>query len=1111
MKSFLRFFAVIITCAMCFCTTATAAASTQEINGDNSATSVTFSGGDGSKDNPYQIATPDQLDMIRNNMAVSYILISDIDLSTFRSTNWLPIGSNITPFTGSLNGNGKQIKNLHIDRADTTYVGLFGYGTNCILKNIILNNVDVTGLTYTGGMIGYTASSTITNCTVNGSISTALIAGGIAGNANNCMFTNLSSQCEITNFSSSYANNTTGAGGIAGAFSGTITGCTANGIISAKENGGGLVGKLEGTLNNCSATGDVTSSSNAGGLIGYFINGEVSNSESSGSVKSGLTSGGLIGLSSGYVHDCHSNSSVTGSMSFGGFIGEVVKGKINNCYSAGSVFRNGKILATMEFGGGFVGSIGFNNPYLVGDIVIENSYTTANISGCFYAGGFLGWGGNDKTKISHCYVNATINMEKADYYDGYKPGAAGFVFRGGGRIDNCYTICNLTSEEDDTGFAFTFNGRAINCFWYNTKSTHGVGNSDVAGIKKIGMIDNNYVPLGSSIEIDTAFRQVPILITPISSDNPNVLRVNSDGTVTGSSEGSANLTVKVNVKSYEYTLTEAISVGKAYAGGAGTENNPYTISSPEQLANIENYKSAYYKLLNNINLSKVHGWQPIGNYNTPFSGMLDGSGYEISGLTLDNTMTYAGLFGYGINSRFNNLNITDAYVTVGNMSGALIGYLEDGDIANCSATGLITTTTSQVVYSGMLVGYLASGEMSNCYAIGDVTSYYAGIFAGYMGGTMENCYWYNSEAGKAVGRGVQSNLNKININIDTLDLGDIITGYVAANSGTNTSGMTLNLSTNFKLYGKPSKVQFLTSSNLAAIKISSGALCAVGLGTSVITTKFLYSNGKSVTVDYKASVIHKQYTISAIPSNSSYGSVTGTKSYTSGSMAVLTAIPKAGYYFTGWYEGTKKVSASYQYSFTVTTNRTLTAKFAVIGKPKLSSAISAGYNSIKIKWNTISGAAGYAVYRSTKSTGGYRKIKAIKTTDYTDINLKTGTKYYYKVAAFFTAGKVTTYGEYSNVQSTIPLPATPSSLKLIAGAKKITLSWKAVAGASGYEIYSSMKSNGFKLLKSITATQYANTGLIKGKKYYFKVRAYRLVTGKKIYGEFCPALACTVK
>lgn len=175
-------------------------------------------------------------------------------------------------------------------------------------------------------------------------------------------------------------------------------------------------------------------------------------------------------------------------------------------------------------------------------------------------------------------------------------------------------------------------------------------------------------------------------------------------------------------------------------------------------------------------------------------------------------------------------------------------------------------------------------------------------------------------------------------------------------------------------------------------------------------------------------------------------------------------------------------------------------------------AASASYSSIKLTWNERAGASGYNIYRRTASTS-YKLIKRISTgstTSYTNTKLTLGTKYYYKIVPF----KTTSAGDYEGVASNIAStkPALPkATLSTVKGTdyKTIKVTWKKITGAQGYELYRSTSSgSGYKLVKRISGskTSYSDSGLSIGRTYYYKIRAYRTVNGKKVYGSYSKIL-----
>ena len=89
---------------------------------------------------------------------------------------------------------------------------------------------------------------------------------------------------------------------------------------------------------------------------------------------------------------------------------------------------------------------------------------------------------------------------------------------------------------------------------------------------------------------------------------------------------------------------------------------------------------------------------------------------------------------------------------------------------------------------------------------------------------------------------------------------------------------------------------------------------------------------------------------------------------------------------------------------------------------------------------------------------------------------------------------------------TAPSVAAPKMKALSLKKKTITVKWKKVAGASGYQIYrSNKKSGGYKMVKKISkgsTVSWKNKSLKKGKKYYYKVRAYKTIAGRTFYSGF---------
>lgn len=104
---------------------------------------------------------------------------------------------------------------------------------------------------------------------------------------------------------------------------------------------------------------------------------------------------------------------------------------------------------------------------------------------------------------------------------------------------------------------------------------------------------------------------------------------------------------------------------------------------------------------------------------------------------------------------------------------------------------------------------------------------------------------------------------------------------------------------------------------------------------------------------------------------------------------------------------------------------------------------------------------------------------------------------------------------YSDVYAVTTLPETPSITVSAQSGGKAKISWNSINGAAGYQIWRSTTSIGtYTLVKSITDGQtlsYSNSGLTVGTKYYYKIRAYTEVNGKKTFGAYSNLVNVTAK
>jgi len=173
-------------------------------------------------------------------------------------------------------------------------------------------------------------------------------------------------------------------------------------------------------------------------------------------------------------------------------------------------------------------------------------------------------------------------------------------------------------------------------------------------------------------------------------------------------------------------------------------------------------------------------------------------------------------------------------------------------------------------------------------------------------------------------------------------------------------------------------------------------------------------------------------------------------------------------------------------------------------------------SSITITWDKMKGCDGYRIYRRN-SSGEYKKVADVKGSSkntYKFSKLKAGTVYYFKVSAF-TVDSKTKVGTKSSQLKAASKPSTVS-LKSISTpkAKKITVKWKKVSG-SGYQVQWSTNKDFRSNVKSVRASSKSTSKSIttaqRKKKYYVRVRAYKIVDNKFTYGSWSKAKSIKVK
>lgn len=223
------------------------------------------------------------------------------------------------------------------------------------------------------------------------------------------------------------------------------------------------------------------------------------------------------------------------------------------------------------------------------------------------------------------------------------------------------------------------------------------------------------------------------------------------------------------------------TIAGSFAGGAGTEINPYQISNGAELAylakvinentnsTLYNSVNVYYKLINEIYLNYTTDWEnwenenpdvtllkkwtPIGDYynDIGFKANFDGDGYAIKGIYINTTNYGRGLFGYVYGGTIQNTGVEQGYIKgdvgVGGIAGFVGIYSGGGDssITNCYNTNVVIGN----INVGGVAGYFNDAIITDCYNTGEITgkTQVGGVTGRVFGGSITNSYNYGVVTG----------------------------------------------------------------------------------------------------------------------------------------------------------------------------------------------------------------------------------------------------------------------------------------------------------------------------------------------------------------------------
>ena len=405
------------------------------------------------------ITTAEELSNIRNNLAGDYVLENDIDLSSI--ANWQPIGTLANPFTGILDGNGKTISNLTINRPTEDNIGLFGVcnapkskyapGANGVLANPIIKNLYFVDASVTGrDCVGILAGQYVTDIGQGNTLGSSpcgflcqniLLAGTVNGRNDIGGFVGKASAPLYAGFGPD-APESGVVYGVANLIIGFIDIQSYVAVTGTGDNIGGIAGTLSAVQPNyCSSSGDVSGVNNVGGMVGLIVRAPTHNCKSFGNVTAtGYIAGGICGYAQdrGEFLYCSSRGNVkaTGSAAYdpswhetpyskadvgvGGIVGVWTGiGVLGGCCSFGDIEG--------ERAGGLIGT-GCGISTAAGSI--GTSFSRGNVKGTTCAGSIMGL----HYATSACYLNFgdiySLGKVTSTYNAGAVVGHKGPVYEG---------------------------------------------------------------------------------------------------------------------------------------------------------------------------------------------------------------------------------------------------------------------------------------------------------------------------------------------------------------------------------------------------------------------------------------------------------------------------------------------------------------------------------------------------------------------------------------------------------------------------------------------------------------------------------------------------------
>jgi hypothetical protein len=702
-----------------------------------------FPWGTGTEEDPYHITTAEELNSVRDFMSSYFTLDCDIDLSDYLSIGnpgyndgafWEPIGTTENSFKGTIYGNMQKIKNLKINRPDSTNVGLFGYTEGTTIKDLkveIDSAGKVIGKYQVGSLIGHSLNSSILNCSAVSSIEGEGNLGGLIGYCDSCFVSKSSAESNIKGLS--------GVGGMIGnAYRSEVLMCHSDGVVEGKyECTGGLIGVCTGTLKMSFSTSTVIGGElYSGGLTGGNWPCDLTYCYSAGNVSGSSEVGGLTGTGNGgTILNCYSTGTVIGSTDVGGLIGTNY-GSVTSSYwdtetsgQAASAGGEGKTTAEMQSIATYTGWDFALTPIWVINEYLNDGYAYFNWDKNFYFAGGNGRPDNPFLIATPDHLNNVRNGMYANYRQTADIDLGVSPWKDG---EGWNPIGYYNSDTDYGPFRGIYDGNVfiITNLTINRPLSHSTGLFGYIYQSTITNFNLQGVNVVGGVEYTGALAGIV--------NNGNVFNSVSNGSVSGGKFTGGLVGYNNSGSTIENCSTygSVSAIGKCSGGLAGY-NSSESIINLCFAANVVNGDSLVGGLVGMNNSSEIANSCAIGTITC------NESGGGFAGCSADGINSINRCFSTG------NVNGHGFYI------GGFIGYTYTGATINdCYSRGNVIGGD----HNGGFIGLNHSSNLINCYSTGLVdTSGQVGGFCGFESTSsyIENCYWDIETSGISTSYGAE--------------------------------------------------------------------------------------------------------------------------------------------------------------------------------------------------------------------------------------------------------------------------------------------------------------------------------------------------------------------